>query len=260
MINKPEFQNNCDNIASHFGVYSIKEASALWCNIKKIDLKSVVDQMEAIAETSVGRSIYRHPFIACVEPVSRAIATAMESGALPHGREDGIPLSEYVAYERRHTRGTDLKKWIINEGLNEKPSFLFDDLERDTHTSISAESFRTLQADRDALKVRIENSIVEYKKLQGINKELTKKTLDYENVSDTKKRNLNLLIGLMTTALADKSGANCGDREKPNYSGLAELLQAYIPADGKGMPTDKSLSYENIRKKLASAYKYLEEK
>ena len=221
MSKKPEFQNNCDNIASHFGVYSIKEASALWCNIKKIDLESVVDQMEAIAETSVGRSIYRHPFIACVEPVSRAIATAMESGVLPHGREDGIPANEYVAYERRHTRGTDLKKWIINEGLNEKPSFLFDDLERDTHTSISAESFRALQADRDALKVRIENSILEYKKLQGINKELTKKTLDYENFSSTKKRNLDLIIGLLTTALADKSGANCGTREKPNYSGLA---------------------------------------
>lgn len=257
MDNKPTFNNNCDRMAAHFGIYSIKEASALWCNVKKEDLEEVTSQMIAISERGVGRSIYRHPFISCVEPISTAIATAMESGALAHGREDGVPVDNYAAYERRHTRGTDLKKWLLTEGINEKPAFLFDDLERDTHTSISADSYRVLLADRDALKVRIENAELEYRKLLTSNRDLTKKAHTNSDISATSRRNLDLLIGLLIKALADKAGPGCGSKDKPNYSGLSELLQQYIPVDGIGMPSNKSLSSESLRKKLPAAYKLL---
>jgi len=258
MDNKPTFNDSCEAMASHFGIYSIKEASALWCNVKKENLKEVVSQMTAIADHGVGRSIYKHPFISCVEPISQTIATAMESGALSYGREDGIPVDNYAAYERRHTRGTDLKKWLLKEGINEKPAFLFDDLERDTHTSISADAYRVVIAERDAQNIRLKNAETEYRKLQSANKELTKRVGSGGDFSETSKRNYELIIGLLTKALADKSGPNGGNKDKPNYSGLSDLLQQYLPADGLGAPSNKSLSSENLRKKLAVAFNLLE--
>ena len=38
---------------------------------------------------------------------------------------------------------------------DQKPKFLFDDIERTTHAAINADSFRALQVDRDALNARL---------------------------------------------------------------------------------------------------------
>lgn len=50
---------------------------------------------------------------------------------------------------------------------NEKPLFLFDDIERSTHTAISADAYHALKAEHDKLEKRLENAKSEYKKLRG---------------------------------------------------------------------------------------------
>ena len=143
---------------------------------------------------------------------------------------------------------------------NEKPSFLFDDLERDTHTAISAESYRSLTVDRDALKARIDKAEVEYRKLKAKNIELTNELntrngeMASNSITDTTQRNYELAIGLLTKALADKAGANCGTQENPNISGLSELLQQYLPADDVGSLSNKALSISTLRKRLKKGY------
>jgi len=41
---------------------------------------------------------------------------------------------------------------------DQKPAFLFDETERSTHNAINADSFRALQADRDAARARLEKA------------------------------------------------------------------------------------------------------
>jgi hypothetical protein len=49
---------------------------------------------------------------------------------------------------------------------DQKPKFLFDDVERTTHAAINADSFRALQVERDALKARIDKAIDAYQTLR----------------------------------------------------------------------------------------------
>jgi hypothetical protein len=74
------------------------------------------------------------------------------------------------------------------------------------------------------------------------------------SVTDTTQRNYELAIGLLTKALADKAGANCGTQENPNISGLSELLQQYLPADDVGSLSNKALSISTLRKRLKTGY------
>ena len=174
MDNKPPFNDSCEDMKSLMAVYTILEAAALWCGVTKQALPEVIRDSDQISNTGMGRGIYRHPYYSCIEPYTRAIAQAVDDRSLPHTREDGKVLTEndMVAHERRHVTGVALKKWIATAFPEKRPPFLFDDLERDTHTSISADSYRALKADRDAQKLRISNAEVEYRKLQAKNIEL----------------------------------------------------------------------------------------
>lgn len=172
--------NNCAAIKSHYAVYSIPHAAALWCGVPEDLIKQVLAEVTQLSSSGFGRGIWKHPQAPCIEPRSRAIAEAIESGILPHGREDGNPVNkeEHVAYERRHVFGRDLKKWMETAFPNEKPVFLFDDIERNSHTAISADSYRALQAERDALKSRINKAIESYSLLRD-----EKKTIESERDS-----------------------------------------------------------------------------
>jgi hypothetical protein len=78
-----------------------------------------------------------------------------------------------------------------------------------------------------------------------------------DHISPTKENNLRLVIGLLTKALVDKSGPKCGSKDNPNYQALSEMLQEYLPTDGLGTPSNKSLSTETLRKNLKKSYDIL---
>jgi hypothetical protein len=164
---------------AHYAVYSIPKAAALWCGVPEDMLDTILSEVQQFSSTGFGRSIWTHPAVPCLEPRSRAIAEAIESGELPHGREDGGFVQEdHVAYERRHFSGRDLKSWMEKAFPNEKPAFLFDDLERNTHPSISADAYRALKAEHDKLEKLLENAKVEIRKIKD-----EQNTLELENKS-----------------------------------------------------------------------------
>ena len=156
MANKFWQNDSCEQVQSYYAIYQVPVAAALWC---KIPPDEVIKYLEESVQVS--RAIYRHPYIPCLEPRCRAIHEAIENGALPVSRENGKPINgstDHVAPERRHVSRQDLKEWIAKEFPSDKPKFLFDEIERNTHTAINADAFRALQANRDALKIQVEKA------------------------------------------------------------------------------------------------------
>ena len=56
----------------------------------------------------------------------------------------------------------------------QKPPFLFDEIERSTHASINADSFRALQVELNKTNERLQNGIAAYKTLQNEKNDIAK--------------------------------------------------------------------------------------
>lgn len=176
--------DNCAAVKAHYAIYSIPEAAALWCGVPEKEMLQILEEAKPICPTGLGRNIWSHPAVPCLEPRSRAIAEAIDKGELPHGREDAEPVCDYVAHERRHFFGRDLKKWMEKAFPNDKPAFLFDDIERSAHTAISPDAFRALKAEHDKLAVRLKNAKSECIKLREENDKLERANQSLEAISE----------------------------------------------------------------------------
>lgn len=103
----------------------------------------------------------------CLRNNIEVIIDAIENGDLPCGRDGRtVNQGDHVAPGRRTVRHNDLKTWMTKFHPDKKPKFLFDEVERTTHTAINADSFRALQVDRDALKTRVDKAIEVYQALR----------------------------------------------------------------------------------------------
>lgn len=218
--------DNCAAMKAHYAVLSIPQAAALWCGVSSEQLPAILNEIKQLSTTGLGRSIWTHPAVPCLEPRSRAIAEAIEDGSLPHGREDGktVNSGEYVAHERRHFFGRDLRKWMEKAFANEKPAFLFDDIEQNTHTAISADAYRALKADRDALNKRIDKATESYRELRQ-----EKETIEAERDS--------------LKAMVDKSGLP-GDRAETTYQNIIAALLDCIAGKLPGCKKHPSFASE----------------
>jgi len=160
--------DNCAAMKAHYAVYSVPKAAALWCGVEKDVVNEVLSETTQLSDTGFGRGVWVHANVPCLEPRSRAITDAILSGALPHGREDGVTVdaNDWVAAERCHVFGRDLKAWMEDEFPNEKPKFLFDNIERNSRSEITLEVYQALLADRDALKLRVDKAIISFTELR----------------------------------------------------------------------------------------------
>lgn len=180
-------------------------AALLWCGVPAHQIQGHLDK-----STETIRGVFSNPYIPCLEVKCRVLHNMIESGALPVCREKGVVVDDHVAPERRHIRRQDLKAWIAKEFPDDKPSFLFDEIERKTHSSINKDAYLALQTDRDALKAKVI--------------ELNKKYDD----SLTESMALKLCIEKMTAP------KEVGDREESTYlniiGGLLGLMLGKSPA------------------------------
>ncbi|WP_238925037.1 hypothetical protein [Achromobacter insuavis] len=135
------------------------EAALRWCGL--------IEQ-EALILTTVGNDLVPGPAMfprwPCLRANAERILEATLNNELPYGR-DGRTVSagDQVAKHRITIRHSDLKSWMESFYPGQKPAFLFDEIERTTHTAINADSFRALQVERDALKARIEKAETAWK-------------------------------------------------------------------------------------------------
>lgn len=166
-------EKSCSSLAKPY--YRPIEAALRWCGLISHEVKIL---------TATGENHYpalgTFPQWPCLRTNAEIIFDAIENGDLPHGRDGKtVAHGDHVAKGRLTIRHTDLKAWMLQHNPGQKPAFLFDEVERDTHAAINTKSFQALQVDRDALKDRIEKAEAwrdkikpEYKRLQEENNAL----------------------------------------------------------------------------------------
>lgn len=229
-MQKPWETDSCDHVQSYYTVYPVPVAAALWCGVPPNE----IEQHLSVA-TQVHRAIFRHPYIKCLEPRCRALHEAIEKGALPVSRENGKPFDgsqEHVAPERRHVTRQNLKEWIAREFPSDKPAFLFDEVERTTHAAINADTFRALQADRDALAARLEKAKTEYQKLRQEKDELERVNQSLQAMADKMnspgeraETTYQNIIGAMLELMLGKSP---GGQPYSTFSSQAAIISALL--------------------------------
>lgn len=247
-MDRPWENENCADIQAHYSIYPIPVAAALWCGVPP----NMVDKyLSAAIEVSPG--VLRHPSVKCLEVKCRVMQNAIMDKTLPVSRENGQVVSDHVAPARRHVSRVHLKEWISKEFPANKPAFLFDDIERKTHTAINVDSFRSLQADRDAAHSEIE-------KLRTLNKKLTderdalrgendslKSMVDKNNTPAARSETtyLNIIGGLLYLMLS-KSPSGKAQSVYENQASIISALLAYFP-------NKPGIAHRTLEQKFADA-------
>ncbi len=204
--------NSCDEVKAYYTSYPVQVAAALWCGVPPMDLQDV---LSVAVET--GRNIYAHHKISCLEPRCRAIHAAIDNDKLLCGRDGrgrAFESQDHVAPERRTIARQDLKEWIKKEFPSDKPEFLFDKIERETHAAINVDSFRALQADREALE----------RQLKTANKNLQEmETKYYEAIAKLKQYE----------ARQNQPGTELDQRAETTYLNIIGALLSCLTGDFK---------------------------
>ena len=153
---KPWYNNNdCEHLSAYHAYYPLPAAAMLWCGVPPVEAQ---EELNRISPHTHIRGVFTHPFIPCFEVRCKILHDAIVSGALSASRENGVVTADHIAPERRHLSRENLRVWIAKEHPSDKPAFLFDQIERSTHSAISADTYRALQADRDAARMELEKA------------------------------------------------------------------------------------------------------
>jgi len=246
--------NSCDEVKAYYTNYYIPDAAALWCGVPPRDLQDILSMA-----VEKGRNIYAHHKISCLEPRCRAIHDAIDNDKLPCGRDGRgrfFESNDHVAHERRTISRQDLKEWIAKEFPSDKPEFLFDKIERETHVAINADSFRVLQVDRDALAQQLKTAKNNFQLMENKYYEAIAKLKQYEAQQSQPDTELEPraettylnIIGVLLDCVT-------GDFKDRVFSSETEL-RTFIDEKYKGF---RGLSSRTLAGKFAAAKKALEE-
>lgn len=145
-------KHDCEHLQAYHAYYPVPAAAMLWCRVPPNEVQEELNRIQPHPHI---RGVFTHPFIPCFEVRCRIIHDAIESKAIPVSRENGKLTDDHVAPERRHVSREHLKAWIAKDHPADKPAFLFDEIERDTHSNISAEAYRVLKAAHDAKELKL---------------------------------------------------------------------------------------------------------
>jgi hypothetical protein len=238
-MKKPWENDSCETVQACYNVYHVPKAAALWCGVPTEQIAEELSRAVPIGQSNaLSRAILRHPYLKCLEPRIRAIHAAIDAGELKACREDGRKVDEHVAYERRHVYGLDLKEWAKKIAPSERPIFLFDEIERDTHSAITAESYRVLKAAHDAKEHKLSQANERIRKI--------------ENAKDQAEMERDAL-----RAVVDKMGAP-GERSETTYLNIIGGLLGLML--GKSPTGVKQSVYDNQAAIISAMLAYYEGK
>lgn len=242
-------KENCDNFQKYFSYYYVEQIAMLWCGIETPDFDEVIAECQYSQ-----RAIPKHPYIGCLEYRARAIMDAIDAKQLAVGRDGkGHDIrDDHVAPERRTILLKDFKEWLTVTFPNEKPKLIFDDMERNTHTSITTEAYLSLVADRDHLKTRISKAEEIYKEQKSEIKQLQEensklKTLLPVDDIDERLENsyLNIIGGLVNLMLS----VTPNGKKISAYNSQSDIIDALLAH----YPNKKGLSKRSLEGKFSQA-------
>jgi hypothetical protein len=254
MSKKPWENDSCEAVQAYFTVYRVPVAAALWCGIPPDEIEEALS-----ISTESSRGVFKHPYIKCLEPRCRAIHDAIEKGLLPCSRENGKVVQEHVANERRHVSRQHLKDWIAAQFPSDKPAFLFDEIERNTHSAINADAYRSLQAadeyrklrsERDGLVAERDALVAERDRLSAGREVLAAQIKTPQDPGPRAQTTYLNIIGAMVTVILGKTPAG-----KPNsvFNSQSAVID-HILADYDGKP---GISRRGLEEKFAEGKKSL---
>lgn len=146
------------------------EAAIRWCGLVEQE-PTILSRLQTKGDIPDAGLFPQWP---CLAVNALKISDAMANGDVRCGRDgSNVNPDDHVAALRRTVRHTDLREWMSKNYPDQKPEFLFDEIERTTHVAINADSFKALQADRDALRTEIERIRKRADKLRTENESLT---------------------------------------------------------------------------------------
>ena len=210
--------------------YQPIEAALRWCG-----LASHESEILKATGDSVLPPVSAFPRWPCLRANADKILEAMECGELTISRDGRpVPAGDHVARHRRTVRHADLKAWMSKHYPDQKPAFLFDETERSTHNAINADSFRALQADRDAARARLEKA-----------EEWAKKTIAEMNAMRSERDSLRAKVAAMGVP---------GDRSERTYQNTIAALLAVIAGELPGTVRHPSFSGETQMYKAIEAH------
>lgn len=131
--------------------YTPLEAAIRWCGLMDHEAEILA------AAGHIGYPLDgQFPQWPCLKTNTEKIIDAIRHGELPYGRDGkAVRSGEHVRVDRLTVRHADLRKWMADYYPDQKPPFLFDEVERKTHAAINTDAFLALQAERDALKAKL---------------------------------------------------------------------------------------------------------
>ena len=235
-------KENCEPFQRYFAYYTVEQMAMLWCGIEPHDFSEVIGEC-----TYPRRAIPQHPYISCLEFRAAAIMDSIEAKELAVGRDGRCHAisDDHVAPERRTVLLKDFKEWLIKTFPNEKPKLIFDDIERNTHSSITVEVYQTLLADRDHLQVRInkaEEVFREQKRriesLEGENASL--KNMVEKGVGGMDGRSersyLNVIGGLISIMLREGANKQVMSSQADSLIKISRIWADFFPANTSNQP------------------------
>lgn len=214
-------EKSCNALEKPF--YTPVEAAIRWCGL-------IAHEADILSSAGVDPvpAPSAFPQWPCLRANAEKILDAVINGDVVYGRDGKtVARTEHVARHRLTIRHSDLKQWMAEHYPDQKPAFLFDEVERSTHAAITVEAFQALQAERDALKSRIEKAERWYQEvgrtLESENAQLAAKVAQAGQEISSKSKNAYLrTIAALGHALIG------GTTGKP-HSDAAAILAALAP-------------------------------
>lgn len=238
-MKKPWENDSCETVQACYSVYHVPIAAALWCGVPADQVTEELRRAVPIGQSNaLGRATLRHPYLKCLEPRIRAIHAAIDAGELPTCREDGRKVDDHVAYERRHVYGLDLKEWAKKIAPTERPTFLFDEIERNVHSAISMDSYQALKAAHDGKEHKLSQANERIRELSESNgvmeSELAGLRAMVEKMGTPGERSETTYLNIIGGLLALMLGKSPLGKPQSSFENQASIISALLAHhDGK---------------------------
>lgn len=248
-------EHGCDEVKAHYTFYTVPVAAALWCGIPEDRVHEELERCVPVDD--LGGAVLRHPDIKCIEYRCLAIHDAIRKRELPVARENGIRVNDHVTPARRHVYLLDLKIWMSEKFPTDKPPLLFDEIERSAHPHVTADTYRSVKADRDALKEKnsdLEDAVMRLKTeseaLTIENKRLQEVVSKTQILDDRSRATYLNVIGALTSLIFGKNSLGAPNSLFRNQSALINALV-------ENFGSVQGISKKNLEIKLLEAKNYL---
>ena len=185
------------------------------------------------------------------------IFDALRNGELPYGKS-GVTSndSSFLDDPDITVRHVDLKAWMARFYPDQKPTFLFDEIERQLHSAIGIDAVQALLADRVALKARLAEKERSFDVLHERHRVLCKRieslsVAEHEVSPRSEGTYLNIVGGLLGLLL----GKSPSGKPYSSFETMESVISALL-AHHAGRP---GMAERTLWAKLAQARRHLED-